>query len=172
MIPRRVLTPRITAAVFALLFLVTLSCTDGVAIADDEKAPAKPPQADVGTTAEQIKELQKQVAELQTRLGELQKPRIIAAGTATFNLGAEQDNATRVRVRLNDDVAARLGEDYVVLLTTRFPTGGYPFFVPYWKRARDGFDVTLVDVSLGNGSTASYDNRNKAYPIDWIVVKK
>jgi hypothetical protein len=180
MVRRSVLSPRITTRALALLFLVTLTCLDGVATSAVEAGPdsgdktdsAKLPPADANTLAAQVKELQKLVAELQTRVSELQKPRIVAAGTATFNLGAEQDNATRVRVQLNGDVAARLGEDYVVLLTTRFPTGGYPFFVPYWKRARDGFDVTLVDVTLGPDSTSSYANRNKTYLIDWVVVKK
>ena len=84
-----------------------------------------------------------------------------------------QDNATNVRVQLKADVAARLGDDYIVLLTNRFPTGGYPFFAPYWKRAKDGFDITLVDVTLAPESVVSYAfNKNKTYLIDWIVVQK
>jgi TolA-binding protein len=177
---KRILSLRLATTAVALLFLMMLSCMDGVATSapelnsnpDNEKDSAKPPSPDVAPPAGQIKDLQKQVAELQTRVNELQKPRIIAAGTATFNLGEEQDNATRTRVQLSGEVATRLGDDYIVLLTTRFPAGGYPFFVPYWKRAKDGFDVTLVDVTLGPNATASYANRNKAYLIDWIVVKK
>jgi hypothetical protein len=99
-------------------------------------------------------------------------PRIVAAGTATFKLGAEQDNATFTRVQTSDEIAARLGEDYIVLLTARYPAGGYPFFVPYWKKAKDGFDVTLVDVTLGPNATASYATQAKSYPVDWVVVKK
>jgi hypothetical protein len=79
----------------------------------------------------QLKELQKQVAALQA--GVSQTPRIIAMGTATFHLGAVQDNATNARVKLDPGVAARLGADYIVLLTNRFPAGGYPFFDAYWS---------------------------------------
>lgn len=99
-------------------------------------------------------------------------PTIVAAGTATFQMRAQQDNATFTHVKLADDIAAGLGNEYIVLLTARFPKGGFPFFAPYWKPAKDGFDVTLVDASLGSGSTASYDNANHTFPIDWIVVKK
>ena len=99
-------------------------------------------------------------------------PNIVAAGTATFQMGAQQDNATFTRVKLAPDITAGLGNDYIVLLTARFPKGGYPYFAPYWKPAKDGFDVTMVDASLGNGGSASYDNANHTFPIDWIVVKK
>jgi hypothetical protein len=171
------LSPRLIAMAAALVVIVALSCKEGMRTsaaapnihAEVDKDPATPP-IESASVAEQMKELKKQVTELQSRLNELQKQRIVAAGTATFNLGAEQDNATFTRVPLTADVAKRLGDDYIVLLTARFPVGGYPFFVPYWKRARDGFDVTLVDVALGPNSTASYGNRNKAYLIDWIVV--
>jgi hypothetical protein len=104
--------------------------------------------------------------------GELQKTRIVASGTTTFKLAGDQDNATNVRVKLNEEIAKRIGEEYIVLLTQRFPAGGYPFFVPLWKRASDGFDITLVDVALGPNETASYANKNKSYLVDWIVVKK
>ncbi|HEX3999392.1 MAG TPA: hypothetical protein VHX65_12645 [Pirellulales bacterium] len=99
-------------------------------------------------------------------------PYIVAAGTATFRMGAEQDNATFTHVKLAADVAARLGDDYIVLVSARYPKAGYPFFSPLWKPAADGFDVTMVDPSLGAGSTASYDNANHTFPIDWVVVKK
>jgi len=100
-------------------------------------------------------------------------PRIAAAGTATFTMKAEQDNATFTHVNLAADIAARLSDDYVVVISTRFPTGGYPFFTPYWKPAKDGFDVTLVDPTIGPGSTAAYTtNANRKFLIDWIVVKK
>src|ERR1700684_3487671 len=117
------------------------------------------------TLAGQTQELQKQVMELQ-------KTRIVASGTTTFKLAGDQDNATNVRVMLNEEIAKRIGEDYIVLLTQRFPAGGYPFFVPLWKRASDGFDITIVDVALGPNETASYANKNKSYLVDWIVVKK
>jgi hypothetical protein len=66
-----------------------------------------------------------------------------------------------------------LNDDYVVVISSRFPTGGYPFFTPNLKPAKDGFDVTLVDPTIGPGGTASYEtNRNRKFLIDWIVVKK
>ena len=100
-------------------------------------------------------------------------PRIAAAGTATFTMRAEQDNATFTRVKLPADIAARLSDDYVVVISSRFPKGGYPFFTPYWKPAKDGFDVTMVNPSLGPGGTASYtSNANRTFLVDWIVVKK
>jgi hypothetical protein len=166
---------------FALLFLTAIWYAEGDATsapqskadAENQKDSAKSLPGDVGALAGQVKELQNQVAKFQGQVSDMQTPRIVAAGTATFTLGAVQDNATNARVPLKGDVAAKLGDEYIVLLTTRFPTGGYPFFVPYWKRAKDGFDVTLVDVNLGPNSTASYEsNRNKTYLIDWIVVKK
>jgi len=140
---------------------------------ENQKDTPKPLAADDGSLAAQVKELQTQVADLKARVGEMQSPRIVAAGTATFKLGAVQDNATNARVQLNADITAKLGDEYIVLLTNRFPTGGYPFFEAYWKRAKDGFDITLVDVTLGPDSTATYAfNKNKTYLIDWIVVKK
>ncbi|MFT3883229.1 MAG: hypothetical protein QM703_26700 [Gemmatales bacterium] len=132
-------------------------------------SPGQPPPS----LADQVRELQQQVAALKTQVVSLATPRIIAAGTATFTLGAVQDNATNVRVKLSAEVTAKLGDDYIVLLTHRFPTGGYPFFVPYWKKAPDGFDATLIDVSIGPNSSSSYMyNKNKTFLIDWVVVKK
>lgn len=181
MIRQRILSTLMRTTALKLMVIVALSCTDGVATAapewnvntGDQKDSKKTASAEVDALAVQVKELQKQVAELQARAGALPTPRIVAAGTATFQLGKVQDNATNVRVPLSGDIAARLGEDYIVLLTNRFPTGGFPFFAPYWKRAKDGFDITLVDVTLGPNSTVSnLYNRNKTFLIDWIVVKK
>jgi hypothetical protein len=100
-------------------------------------------------------------------------PRIVAAGTAKFLMGAQQDNATFTHVKLAADVAAKLGDDYIVMVSSRFPNGGYPFFTPLWKPAKEGFDVTMVDVTLGPNSTESLAfNPNKTFLVDWIVVKK
>ena len=41
----------------------------------------------------------------------------------------------------------------------------------YWKRATDGFDIILADVTLASTSIAFYDTK-KTDQIDWIVVKK
>jgi hypothetical protein len=181
MIKQRILLTLIATTAFTVLFLVTLSCVNAVATSAtqstsdtvDQAGSAKTPPANADTPVLQVKELRKQFADLQARVSQMQTPRIIAAGTATFHLGAVQDNATSARVQLDGGVAARLGADYIVLLTNRFPTGGYPFFAPYWQRAKDGFDITLVDVTLGPDSTASYAyNKNKIYLIDWVVVKK
>jgi hypothetical protein len=65
-----------------------------------------------------------------------------------------------------------LGDDYIVLITNRFPAGGFPFLDAYWKKAKDGFDILLVDASIADGTSASYANKNKNYLIDWIVDKK
>jgi hypothetical protein len=106
---------------------------------------------------------QKQAAE--------QTPRIAVAGTAIWKLGKVQNNATSVHVQLNAEIAGKIGDDYIVLLTPRLTS--YPFFVPYWKKAKDGFDITLVDPSLGQGSTAEYLFAvNRDYPVDWVVIKK
>lgn len=128
----------------------------------DQKPAAAPP-----ALADQIKEMQKQLAELRS-----QTPRIVAAGTATLRRPELMDNTTHVHVRLSEEFASKLGEDYIVLLTNRYPVGGYPYFSVYWKRAKHGFDVYLVDISLNWGTTASYTNKNTAYLIDWMVVKK
>jgi hypothetical protein len=162
-----------------MLFLSALTCADrsttltleSNAYGRSEQESGKSRPSDLAELSSQIQQLQKQMAELKASSGSAAGPRIVAAGTATFKLGAEQDNATYVRVRLDSEVVGHLGTDYIVLLTTRFPAGGYPFFVPYWKRAGDGFDVTLVDVTLGPGATASYATQQKTYLIDWVVVK-
>ena len=181
MLRRRILSTRMTTITSVLLSSVTFICIHGIAtsgpqLESDANPPPKPAEAaptGVNTLASQIKELQKEVASLQSRLGAGPSPQIVAAGTATFRLKGEQDNATNVRVRVKADVAARLGDDYIVLLTNRYPTGGFPFFAAYWKRAKDGFDITLVDDDLAPNSTSSYlYNKNKTYFIDWIVVKK
>ncbi|HQR08698.1 MAG TPA: hypothetical protein PLN21_17870 [Gemmatales bacterium] len=151
------------ATVIAMVILVPLVWSSS----DQQQEKATPGLADA------VKQLQQQVASLKTQVAAIQTPRIIAAGTATFTMGAVQDNATNVRVKLSAEVAAKLGEDYIVLLTHRFPTGGFPFFVPYWKKASDGFDATLIDVSIGPNSSTSYMyNKNKTFLIDWVVVKK
>ena len=99
-------------------------------------------------------------------------PQLVAAGTATYVRPAIQDNKRTVRVKLPVEIAAHLGDDYIVLLTNRFPTGGYPFFSVYWRRATDGFDISLVDVEINEGTTASYGNPNTKYLVDWLVIKK
>jgi len=174
----RVVSTLIPTAAIAVLLLATLPCMNGEATSTppntgDQSGSAKPLSTGVDVQAQKLKDLQKRVADLEALVSQMQSPRIIAAGTATFHLGAMQDNATNARVRLNADIVARLGNEYIVLLTNRFPTGGFPFFSPYWKQAKDGFDITLVDVTLGPNSTTSYlYNKNKTYLIDWIVVKK
>jgi hypothetical protein len=116
-----------------------------------------------GTPTDVEKDLQKKLAE--------HTPRIVAAGTATWQLGQAQNNATSVRVQLKDEIASKLGDDYIVILTGRY--SGYPFYVPYWKKARDGFDITLVDPTLApNGSVSYIINVNRNFPVDWVVVKK
>jgi len=67
---------------------------------------------------------------------------MVAAGTATWQLGKVQNNSTSVRVQLKEGMASRLGEDYIVLLSNRF--SGYPFYSPYWKKAKDGFDISIL----------------------------
>lgn len=169
MIRKRTLSAVVLTASLALFL-----CLNGRAtFADNPADPAKAPPTDVAALAEQVKELQKQVADLRTRVGETQEPRIVAAGTATFKLGKVQDNATNAHVQLKEEIAAKIGDDYIVIVTNRFPSGGYPFFAPYWKTAKDGFDITLVDSNLGPNGSASYlFSVTKNYLIDWIVVKK
>jgi hypothetical protein len=100
-----------------------------------------------------------------------QSPRIVAAGTATWQLGKVQDNATSVHVSLRDDIASRLGDDYIVLLTMR--NGGYPYYSAYWKKAKNGFDITLIDPAIAPGGNVSYIfNVNRTFLVDWMVVKK
>jgi hypothetical protein len=164
--------PSFPTSVLLLGSFIGLFCIYG-SVTTSARATSSPSQkGDPNTLAGQFQELQKQVADLQKLVTELQKTRIVASGTTTFKLAGDQDNATNIRVMLNEEIAKRIGEDYIVLLTQRFPAGGYPFFVPLWKRASDGFDITLVDVALGPNETASYANKNKSYLVDWIVVKK
>src|SRR6185295_15274082 len=141
MIRRYAFSTIVAKSTVTLLVLVALSCMDDLAAAaqspnsdaGNQKGPDKTPPTDVEALAGQVKELQKQLAALQARVHDTQTPRIIAAGTATFELGKVQNNATFVRVKLSADITARLGDDYIVLLTTRLPTGSYPLYVPYWK---------------------------------------
>jgi hypothetical protein len=119
--------------------------------------------------ASEIEKLSREIKDMQKQLAEA--PRVVAAGTATWKLGKVQDNASSVRVQLRDEIASRLGEDYIVVLTNRY--SGYPFYSPYWKKANDGFDITLVDTGLAPDGTVSYIiNVNRTFLIDWIVVKK
>ena len=99
-------------------------------------------------------------------------PQLVAAGTATYVRPEIQDNKRAVRVKLSAEIAAHLGDDYLVLLTNRLPTGGYPYFSAYWRPAADGFDISLIDVEVGGDTTASYENPNTKYLVDWLVIKK
>jgi hypothetical protein len=161
----RILSLVILATV--LLFLVTLN------FKDRPTTFAAPPSGNSGSdkdaVAGQIKELQKQMADLQTQVSDLKTPRIVAAGTATIKLGAVQDNKTSLRVKLRAEIAAKLGNNCIVQLTNRYPTGG-SFFVPYWKPATEGFDIFVADPSLTSGTQIINDNQ--PYYIDWIVVQK
>jgi hypothetical protein len=99
--------------------------------------------------------------------GALEAPRILAAGTTTANIEKS------VRVKLKNDVSKQLGEHAIVLLTTRAPVDGLPVFVPFWKSARDGFDITLGDTTLPANTTRIYlGTKNREFTVDWIVVKK
>ena len=130
-------------------------------------------RADPKTTAPtdaagQIAELQKQLAELKAEVRGLQQPRIVAAGTTTAHI------QKRSRIELPDAAAKKLGDDdYVVIATTRAPTSGLPVFAPFWKPAKNGFDLWMVDLTLLPNSTAEYwGTRNRTFVVDWIVVKK
>jgi hypothetical protein len=168
MFQQRVVWP--VALTAAVLCFVALPHRDRAAtIAAEPKAnPSEGKDAVEG----QIKELQKQVADLKTQMSELQKNRIVAAGTATWTRPELQANKTNTRVKLPADIVAGLGKDYVVLLTSHYPKGGFPFFSAYWKLASDGIDITLVDVQINDGTTASYGNPNTEYLIDWVIVKR
>ncbi len=122
--------------------------------------------------ADQNKELKSQLTELKDQVAALQKQRVVAAGTATYTRSDEMDNTRRSRVKLSKDIVKGLGEDYVVLLTMRIPTGGHPYFNCYWKSADDGFDIAVIDTTLIERSSATYTNRNNTYLIDWVVIKK
>jgi hypothetical protein len=127
--------------------------------ATDKTAPAAGPATDSAGAADQ-------------NHSATHAPQLVAAGTATYVRPANQDNKRAVRVKLPAEIAAHLADDYIVLLTNRFPTGGYPFLSAYWRPATDGFDILLVDVELGQDTTASYVNPNTKYLVDWLVVKK
>lgn len=145
----------------ALLILATLNFHD--------RPASSASQLDKDGVAGQIKELQKQVVELQNQVNELKTPHILAAGTAVVKLGPQQDNKTSIRVKLRDAVVAQVGDKCIVQLTNRYPTGD-TFFVPYWRKATDGFDIFLADPSLVG--IQINPNRNVPYFIDWIVVQK
>jgi hypothetical protein len=149
----------------AVLGLVAFSSPDQAATS----APQEKADGDKDSLAGQVKELQKQLAELQKQVGE-QKPRIVAAGTATWRCPDLVRNDSSTRVKLPADVVAGLGKEYIVLLTNRLP-GGYPYFVPHWKVAPDGFDITPVDTTVSATTPAGY-GVNRTYVIDWAVVKK
>ena len=140
---------------------------------DEAATSASQPKAnaegDKDSLSGQVKELQKQFAELQKQVGE-QKPHIVAAGTATWKCPDLQKNTLSTRVELPGNVAQGLGQDYIVLLTNRLP-GGFPYFVPHWKLAPDGFDITPVDTTVTATTPAGY-GVNRTYIIDWVVVKK
>jgi hypothetical protein len=151
----------------AALILGALNFNDRPIVSAQESAVDSGNAKDA--VAAQIKDLQKQVAELQSQMSDLKTPRIIAAGIATVRLGPQQDNKTSIHIKLRADVVARLGGNYVVELTNRYPTGD-SFFVPYWKPAVDGFDILLADPSLVG--VQINPNRKEPYYIDWIVVQK
>ena len=144
-----------------LLFLGALGYQNQAA----SQAKAAP---DKDTLSEQVKELKNQVNELRARA------HVVAAGTAIYTRPEVQDNRTVAPVKLPADVVKSLGEDYIVLLTMRYPTGGYPYFNCYWKKSESGFEISVVDTTVTGpgGVTASYTNKHKDYPVDWIVVKK
>jgi hypothetical protein len=158
--------------------ILALICLVGLAIGCWHILPAAVPHANADAGAgkaeptDQLKELQTQLADLKSQLATLQKTRIVAAGTATFTRPDVMDNTTRSKVKLSGDIAKGLGEDYIVLLTLRTPKGGYPYFNCYWKNTDDGFEIAVIDTTIAGGNSASYDNRNKSYLIDWAVIKK
>jgi outer membrane murein-binding lipoprotein Lpp len=154
----------ITTAVFCL---VLLSWKDQAATSASQ--PIACSEGDKDSLSSQVKELQKQVHELQKQVGG-QKPHIVAAGTATWKCPDVQRNTLSTRVKLPKDVVKGLGTDYIVLLTNRLPAG-YPYFVPHWKLAEDGFDITPVDTAVSDTTAASYAVK-RTYLIDWVVVKK
>jgi hypothetical protein len=156
---------RMATTAAAVMFVGTLLCCYGVANSSPQ------PTANEGS-ADQIKDLQTQLADLKKQIAQPQGPRIVAAGTATWTRPQWQANNTNTRVKLNPEITAQLGTNYIVLLTNRSPVGGYPWFDCYWSIARNGFDITLVDTTIAGGGSASYDNRNTSYLVDWVVVKK
>ena len=165
MIPQRIRLLRICTT--ALLFLVTLNFIGRPAISAPQ--PAANPGNGNDAVVAKIKELQEQVAELKGQVNDLKTPRIIAAGTATIRIGPVQDNKTSIRIKLASDVVTRLGGNYIVQLTNRYPTSS-DFFVAYWKPATDGFDIFLaVPHLVGVGLNP---DQKVPYYVDWIVVQK
>ena len=70
---------------------------------------------------------------------------------------------------INDHLKFRLGANYTVQLTNRYPTSN-DFFVAYWKPATDGFDIFLAEPHLvGVGINP---DQKVPYYVDWIVVQK
>lgn len=124
-----------------------------------------------GDVAAQLKDLQDQVAALRTR-HDTPCPQIAMVGTATWTRPDILENRTGVRVALPPDIARQLGEDYVVILTNRFPKDGYPYLATYWTPADNGFEIRLVEPTLPQGGKISYASANRNYLVDWIVVKK
>jgi len=161
---QRVLLPVVFTT--ALLGLVAFSWKDQAATSASQPKT----EGDKASVSDQVKELQKQLSDSQKLVAELQKPRIVAAGTATWKCPDDQTNQLSTRVTLPRDVVLGLGKDYIVLLTNRLP-GGFPYFVPHWKVAPDGFDITPVDTTIADGNSAGYAV-NRTYLIDWAVVKK
>src|ERR1700677_4347400 len=96
-----------TLIILAALSYLSIAATSpqSTASAPDKKAS---PAAE--STADQVKDLQKQVAELRTEFASLQRPRIVAAGTATWKRPDVQDNRTATRVKLSGEITALLGE--------------------------------------------------------------
>lgn len=105
-------------------------------------------------------------------LSQNEGPHIIAVGTASFDRPRTFDNQAAVHVKLAAEVASKLGEDYIVLLTPRLPEGGYPYLTPFWKKNSDSFDIIPVDTSLAPPNFVEYSGKNKTHLIDWLVIKK
>jgi hypothetical protein len=163
----------ITISVIGLILLGTpASATLLNSAAAQQKDSPKTPSTDIESLAAQVKELQKQLVALQAKVNETPTPRIMAAGTATFERPRMLDNQSGVRVKLSAEVIARLGEDYVVLLTPHLSPGNFPYLIPFWKKTADGFEIIPVDTSLGTGNLASYSNPSNKHLVDWVVVKK
>jgi len=160
------------------LFSILIATTFSVVFTADHhscvETAAAQTNADVEreTLATQIKDLQKHVSERQSQLSEIRQSRVVAAGTVGWTLPKLQDNKSNVRVKLATEIVAKLGDDYIVLLTRRIPVGAYPCLIPYWQKANDGFDVTLADPAVSPTTPVEYGIRNKNYLIDWIVVRK
>lgn len=160
-------------SVFFTLALVAVTCwTYSWACYVPQSAASSPVSNASEVAAQRLTLLEAKLAKLETQAGVDKKPQVVAAGTATWNRPGELNNKVATRVKLSGEITAFLGDSCIVLLTTRLNAGGYPYLVPYWKKANDGFDIYLVDSSLGNLTTASYANGHKEYLVDWVVVKK